>query len=329
MSEGIPLIGCIAFGVIDRGTNLIQVRPTSMCPLSCVFCSTDSGPKSKNRLSEYLVPLDYLVEEFERLARVKGRGVEAHIDTVGDPLTYPKLVELVHELSNVENVTVVSMQTHGSLLTEKVLDRLSSAGLSRINLSIDSMDVEMARKLSGTEWYNVERVAKMAKYIVDNTAIDLLVAPVWVPGMNDQEIPKIIEFAIKIGAGKRWPPLGIQKYEAHKHGRKPKGVRPIPWRAFYGKLKEWERRFNVKLKLAPSDFSIRKTATIPTPYKLFEKVKVKVVALGWLKHEKLAVTVRGDRTVTLIRADHVPIGAKVKARVISNKHNIYVAEPIL
>lgn len=326
--EDAPLVGCIAFGLIDRGTNLIQVRPTSICPLSCIFCSTDSGPKSRSRLTEYVVSLDCIVEEFKKLASIKGDGVEAHIDTVGDPLTYPWLVELVSELREVKGVSVVSMQTHGSLLNEKLIDELSSAGLSRVNLSIDAMDVALAKHLSDTEWYDVSRVAELAKYIVDNTSIDLLVAPVWVPGLNDQEIPKIIEFSIKIGAGKKWPPLGIQKYEAHKRGRKPKGVRPLSWRAFYAKLREWEEAFKVKLRLSPADFSIRDAPSLPLPYKLLEKVQVKVVGPGWLKGEKLAVTSRGDRLVTLVGAEHVPVGATVRARIIANKHNIYIAEPV-
>ncbi|HDD34251.1 MAG TPA: radical SAM protein, partial [Thermofilaceae archaeon] len=45
----IPLIGHLAFGIVDRGTNLLQIRPTSSCPLSCVFCSVDAGPASKRR----------------------------------------------------------------------------------------------------------------------------------------------------------------------------------------------------------------------------------------------------------------------------------------
>ncbi len=326
--EDIPLVGCIAFGLIDRGTNLIQVRPTSICPLSCVFCSTDSGPKSRGRITEYLVSLDCLVENFRRLASVKGDGVEAHIDTVGDPLTYPWLVELVSELRGVRGVEVVSMQTHGSLLNEKLLDELSSAGLSRINLSIDAIDADLAKRLSDTEWYDVKRVAELAGYIVDNTSIDLLVAPVWVPGLNDQEIPKIIEFSLSVGAGEKWPPLGVQKYEAHKRGRKPSGVHPISWRSFYDKLRQWEEEFGVKLRLSPEDFSIRRAPSLPVLYRKLEKVSVRVVGPGWLRGEKLAVTSRGDRVITLVGADHIPIGASVKARILTNKHNIYVAEPI-
>lgn len=71
IDEAIPLVGAIAFGLIDRGTNVIQVRPISTCPLSCVFCSTNAGPKSRVRQTEYIVALDHLVEEFKRLVKLK------------------------------------------------------------------------------------------------------------------------------------------------------------------------------------------------------------------------------------------------------------------
>ncbi|MFP3179020.1 MAG: radical SAM protein, partial [Thermocladium sp.] len=39
IDERYPLVGSLAFGIIDRGTNVIEVRPTSICSLSCIFCS--------------------------------------------------------------------------------------------------------------------------------------------------------------------------------------------------------------------------------------------------------------------------------------------------
>ena len=330
VDSSIPLVGCIAFGLIDRGTNLIQVRPISTCPLSCIFCSTNAGPKSRIRQTEYIVPLDYLVEEFEKITAFKGkRKIEAHIDTVGDPITYPYIAELVSRISQIEGVEVVSLQTHGSILDEKMLDRLSAAGLTRINLSVDALDPELARKLADTEWYDVKKVIQLIEYITSNTSIDLLLAPVWIPKINDAEIPKIIELAKKVGAGKRFPPLGIQRYEIHKHGRKVKGVRAHSWKYFYARLREWEKEFGVKLVLRPEDFGIHKRRMLPIPYRKYETVKVRVVGPGWLRREKLAVTLNGDRTVTLVNAEEIPVEAKLRARIVANKHNIFVAEPVI
>ncbi|MHC1635962.1 MAG: radical SAM protein [Candidatus Methanospirareceae archaeon] len=329
IDDSIPLIGCIAFGLIDRGTNLIQVRPISTCPLSCIFCSTNAGPRSSIRQAEYILPLDCLVEEFEELVIFKGRrNIEAHIDTVGDPLTYPQIVDLVSELAQIEGVKTVSMQTHGLTLDEKKIEELSDAGLHRINLSVDALDPDLARKMTNTEKYDVNHVIDMMRYITQNTTIDLLIAPVWVPGVNDEEIPRIIDLAKELGAGKKYPPLGIQKYEIHKHGRKVRGVRAMSWRAFYERLREWERIHNVKLILHPKDFGIHKRAMLPVPYKKYERVKVEIVAEGWLKREKLAVTNRKDRVITVLNAENIPIGAKLKVRIVANKHNIFIAEAV-
>ena len=322
----IPLIGCIAFGLIDRGTNLIQVRPITTCPLSCIFCSTDAGPHSRNRQTEYVIDdLDYIVEEFRKIVAFKGpKHIEAHIDTVGDPLTYPKLVDLVQELATTPGVEVISLQTHGVLLTEKLVEELDSAGLSRINLSIDALDPELAKFLSNTPSYDVEKIVRIAEYIAKSTNIDLLIAPVWVPGLNDKEIPKIIELALKIGAGKKWPPLGIQKYIPHKRGRKPRNIKPMSWSEFYRRLQILEKRYDVKLILRPSDFGIHKRKSIKAPFKIGEIVRAKVVAPGWLKNEIIA-TARGF-CITVVRAslEQFPIGTEVFVRILKTKHNILI-----
>lgn len=224
ISSGIPLIGHIAFGIVDRGTNLLQVRPSSFCPLSCIFCSVNAGPKSTNRQTEFVVDAEYLVEWFKHVTRVKElEKAHAYIDAVGDPLTYRDIVKLVRLLRESGLAETIAIETHGALLNRRLVDQLDEAGLDRINLSVDSLDPELAKRLSDTPWLDVKRIVDVAEYIASSTKIDLLVAPVWVPGINDHEIPKIIEWALRIGAGKRVPPLGVQKYEAHKYGRRPPG----------------------------------------------------------------------------------------------------------
>lgn len=319
----VPLLGCIAFGILDRGTNLLQVRPTTLCPLSCIFCSVDAGPSTKNRRTEFIVRADYLLEEFRKVAALKGSGLEAHIDTVGDPLTHPEVVNIVQGIADTPEVEVISMQTHGMLLTERLAKELAEAGLSRINLSIDALDPELARRLAGTPSYDVERILKVAEYIAQSTTTDLLISPVWVPGVNDEEITKIIEVALRIGAGKKWPPLGIQKMEVHKYGRRPKGVRPMSWYEFYRRLRMMEEEFGVKLVLRPEDFNIHKRVRIPPLFKRFERIKVDVVSAGWLRGEVLGVA--KGRAVTLVDCADSYIGKRVRATVINVKDGIVIA----
>ncbi|MDP2845737.1 MAG: radical SAM protein [Candidatus Methanoperedens sp.] len=321
----VPLFGCIAFGIIDRGTNVLQVRPISECPLSCVFCSTDAGQRSKRRISEYMVDLPQLLAAFEWAASYKEiNDIEAHIDTVGEPLMYPQIAELVAGLAGNKHVRTVSMQTNGTLLNRKLIDELEAAGLSRINMSIESLDPELATRIAGTNSYNIEKVVENAGYIAQNTGIDLLIAPVWLPGINDAEMPKLIEFALRIGAGKRAPALGIQKFLPHKYGRKP-DISIMGWEEFYSRLEEWEKTYNTKLVLTPGDFGSFECKALPRVFKRYERVKVKVVGPGWMKGEKLAVA--RDRVITIVDADRIPVGKEVSVRMERVVDGIYIARP--
>ena len=91
-------------------------------------------------------------------------------------------------------------------------------------------------------WYDIEKVKEAAKSIAESK-IDLMIAPVYMPGINDEEMPGLIEFALKVGAGKRWPPLGIQKFEHYRLGRSPGKIKAENWWHFYNRsMKSWEEK---------------------------------------------------------------------------------------
>ncbi len=311
----IPLLGYNAFGLIDRGTNLIQVRPITGCNLNCIFCSVDEGRFSRTRFVDYIVDPDYLLEEFRKIAEFKGKGVEAHIDGQGEPTIYPYLVDLVKGLKDVREVEIVSMQTNGVLLSEKIVDDLEGY-MDRINLSVSALTQDVANKLYGVR-YPLKKVLSIAEYIA-NSKIDLHIAPVWLPGYNDDEIPKIIEWALEIGAGKRFPPLGIQKYIPHRHGRKPK-VKVMSFKEFYDKLRELEREYGVKLVLKPEDFGIEKRPRIPQPIRKGEIYNAQIVLPGRMKGEKLCIV--KDRLVSVLTDREV--GEFVKIKITREKDGIF------
>src|SRR3989338_7641673 len=94
---GIPLIGTNYFGIIDRGTNIIELKPMNGCNLDCIFCSVDEGFSSK-RPVDFLVEKDYLVNEFRKLAEFKKFDcIHAHIAGQGETLMYPEIVEFVRD----------------------------------------------------------------------------------------------------------------------------------------------------------------------------------------------------------------------------------------
>ncbi|MDH7592768.1 MAG: radical SAM protein [Methanomicrobiales archaeon] len=321
--SGIPLLGCLYFGIVDRGTNLLQVRPSCSCNLCCPFCSVDAGPCSRTRAMEYAVEVEYLLDAVREVSRFKGEGVEAHIDSPGEPMLHRAIAPLVKGLKEIPEVRTVSMQTNGTLLSEETISALEAAGLDRMNLSIHALDRALARRLSGVEWYDVEEILRGARMVAEGS-IDLLIAPVLVPGMNDAEMPKLIEFALKVGAGRRWPPLGIQKYERYRWGRHPPGVRPQSWREFYRTLEGWGKEFGIDLILSPADFGIERRAPLPRMFRKGERTTVEVRAPGWLRGEMLGVA-RG-RVVSILNCPRT--GGRISVRMVSTKDGIYVAAPV-
>jgi len=317
-NSGIPLIGNSAIGLVDRNTNIIEVKPLTGCNLNCIFCSVDEGISTKKKV-DFVVEKDYLVQGFRKLVEYKQCDeIEAHINTHGEPLLYSPIVELVRDLKNTKGVRVISIDTNGMLLTKELVDKLAEAGMTRINLSLNALDDNLAKKMAGTSEYNIEHIKKIARYIPEK--MDLIISPVWVPGMNDKDMPKIIEFAKKVGAGKNFPPLGIQNFLNYKQGRNP--VKQIPWEEFYERLEYLEKEHDIKLKDTFSDFNVKPTKKLPQPFKKNDVIKATVVCEGRYKGEKIAAS--KERSITLPNCK-AKVGDLVKVKITRSKHNIFYA----
>jgi len=321
--SGIPLLGSLYFGVVDRGTSLLQVRPSCGCNLNCPFCSVDAGPESTTRAASYEVEREYLLDYVREIAQFKGAGVECHIDSPGEPMLYTEIAALITGIRAIDEVRIISMQTNGTLLNERTIGALESAGLDRINLSLHAIDPAIARDLAGVQSFDIGKVMEAARAVAAST-IDLLIAPVYLPLINDAEIPKLIAFAREIGAGKRFPPLGIQKYERYRYGRTPRGVKVQSWWQFYNQsIKPWEQESGFRLIITPQDFGVEKRPMLNNVFAKGEKTIVEIRAPGWLHGEMLGVA--RDRVVSVLNCNKTSGNLRVK--IVSAKHGIYVAVP--
>ena len=322
-----PLMGHIAFGVIDRGTNVLQVRPSTLCPHNCIFCSVDAGPESRTRQAEFQVDPGHLLDWVEAVARWKGVRVEALLDGVGEPLTHPEILEIIRGLSESPWVERVALETHGGFLTKRLAEKLAEAGLDRLNLSVDSLDPEKAKLLAGVPWYRVDRVMEVAGFLLEETPVDVVLTPVVVPGINEEDMRDLIEWARRHGAGAKsgWPTgVLIQKMEIHKYGRKPRRIRPWNWQRFYKWLRRLEEETGYRLIVEPWEIGIKRAPRVPEPYEPGDEIVVEVIGPGWHRGEQLAVDRREDRIVALYCRR--PCGrGRVTARVARSKDNIIVA----
>ena len=325
---GFPLIGSMYFGVIDRGTSLLQVRSITGCPLNCPFCSVDEGPASKSKLRDFIVDPDYLVTTYSNVIAQKSiSNVEAHLDGQGEPMSYPYLTSLIEKLNTVPETKIISIQTNGWYLTEKLIDELSEVGLDRINLSINSMKFSKAKRLAGRGDYPLERILQMAEYIIDSN-IDLLLAPLWIPSINDEDILEIIKFSKKYNTKQSsFPKLGIQNYLSHSEGRNIKKVKPKRFSEFYKELRELEKKLQVEdLVLKQSMFQTKKSKIIDNPLSIDEQVRAKIILPGRVENEAFAIAKK--RIIHVINASSTTIGKTVELKITRNKHNIFFGKII-
>jgi len=322
----IPLIGTTAFGIIYRNTNIIEIRPISGCPLNCVFCSVDEGPLSKFRVRDFLIEEKFLVEEIEKIANLIGNhDIEAHISSQGEPLAYPYMLDLITDLKKINGIAFISLQTNGFLLTTKLIRQLKDAGLDRINLSINTLDEKKAKQMTACKEYDINKIKTIAKEIIA-ADIDLLIAPVLVPSINEDDMEEIIQFSKEIGAGKLGLPLGIQNYLEYKFSRKIKQVEKWTWTEFRSYLENLEKKLGITpLYLRKKDFSIHGRKRLPQVIAKKEKINLVIKLLGRMENERFGVY--KNKIIQIINCTK-PIGSRVRIRILSVKDNVITAEEV-
>lgn len=318
--SGIPLIGSNEFGVVDRGSTIIEIKPLTGCNLSCSFCSVNEGVNDKR---DVLVEEEFLVEVFASLAKLKQHPVEANIGPQGEPLLYPKLVALVRDLK-VHGAAVVSLNTNGTLLSEQLIDELASAGLDRINLSTHAVDQEKNDELMGGV-QNLKRLREMIDYCAGK--IDVLLTPVLIPGVNDDQFDGLIELSKKI-KNKHWPTIGVQNFLHYPSGRNP-GVKERSWDEFFAILQRKEKEHGVNLMMKGDEqniFSIHEEKTLEKPFHKGDVLSIEIVARGRNKDEWLGTA--QERVVTIRSHPNGRVGERLKVRLLRDKHNIFTAVPV-
>ena len=284
----IPLFGIDFLGIIDRGTNIIEIKPITICNLKCRYCFVSAGDYSTN----FIVSSKYIVENVKEVVQTKGEyDIEIHIAPYGEILLYKELFELLEGLWSLKGVKIISMQSNGLLLNEKIIHQLDRLNLTRLNLSLNTLNVDLANNLCNCSNYDVDSILNNINLLL-KSKINVLLAPVWFPGKNDKDIEDIIKLVVELrnlGHSQEKIGIGIQKYLLYKTGRKLKNVRPKSWDYFYHQLSKLEKKYALKLKLGPQNFGIHKRKPIQlTSLKKGDLVDLKIVSKGRWDKECIA-----------------------------------------
>ena len=132
-------MGTDAFG---RRIDYLRISVTDRCNLRCVYCMPPEGVPWRD-------PADVLTfEEIERFAQAAvEEGISKIRLTGGEPLVRKGIVEHVARLRAITGIEAIAITTNGILLP-RYARQLVDAGLSRVNISLDTLDPEVYRTIT-------------------------------------------------------------------------------------------------------------------------------------------------------------------------------------
>jgi len=117
-----------------RAHDYLRISVTDRCNLRCIYCMPEEGVEFVP--SENLLTYDEIVEIVTAAAQL---GIKKLRITGGEPLARPGLDGLIRRLSAIPGIVDIALTTNGILLADKA-EVLRAAGLSRVNISLDTLD---------------------------------------------------------------------------------------------------------------------------------------------------------------------------------------------
>ncbi len=132
---------------LDRPLRDLRISVMDRCNFRCPYCMPREQFHESYRFLKSSQRLSF--EEILRLARLfVAQGVRKIRLTGGEPLLRANLADLVGDLTSIAGVVDVALTTNGILLQRHAAE-LKAAGLSRITVSLDSLDPDVFARMSG------------------------------------------------------------------------------------------------------------------------------------------------------------------------------------
>jgi cyclic pyranopterin phosphate synthase len=185
----------------------LRVSLTDRCNFRCLYCLPETEaaqnfyrgrwakmPDSKPIVQDW-VPRSHLLsfEEIERAVRLAvSMGIRKIRLTGGEPLLRSDVEVVVAKIAAIPGVEDLAMTTNGFLFAEKGR-KLREAGLKRVSFSLDSLDAENFKKITGRD--GLEAVLRAIELAQELGFAPVKVNAVVIRGINDHEIEGLAEFA--------------------------------------------------------------------------------------------------------------------------------------
>jgi cyclic pyranopterin phosphate synthase len=176
-----------------RRMTYLRLSITDRCNFRCTYCSPASWGGKKDLLSP---------EEFSRIVSVfASMGIQRVRLTGGEPLIRPDILEISQRISSTPGVQRVAITTNASHL-EKLAVPLREAGVSQLNMSLDTLSEETFRRISkqGDFAATLRGIDAAAQAGFDSLKLNVVV----MRGVNDGEAPALVRYAHQRGITPRF-----------------------------------------------------------------------------------------------------------------------------
>ncbi len=168
-----------------RRIDHLRLSLTDRCNLACRYCSAGDRQGTYRIDSAFAVGLVRWLSSRHGVRHVRLTG--------GEPLLHPQLLEMIAALSTLGTLDEITLTTNGQALAG-LADRLRNAGLTRVNISLDTLDADRFAQLTrgGSLVHTLRGI---------EAAIDAQLGPVRLNvvvqrGFNDDEVCRIAEWGL-------------------------------------------------------------------------------------------------------------------------------------
>ena len=171
-----------------RSIDYVRVSVTDRCDLRCDYCM----PK---KFHDFHEPEEWLTfEEIERVMTTFARlGTRRIRLTGGEPLVRKDLPLLAQRLSVIPGIEDLSLSTNATRLDKHAVD-LHAAGISRLNISLDSLHADTFKQITGGK---LEKVLSGIRAASAAGFRPIKINMVLMKGVNDHEVEDMVSFCIE------------------------------------------------------------------------------------------------------------------------------------
>ena len=170
-----------------RKISYLRLSLTDRCNLRCFYCNT---------CAEYrFIPHEQILT-YEECLRIIDVSMHLGLNKVrltgGEPLVRRNCVHFVERVLRRFPQLDLRMTTNGTLLAPEV-KRLKAAGISRVNISLDTLDRQKFQRITGRDL--LHRVRRAIDTCLEE-GVQVKINTVALKGINDQELPEFVRLAM-------------------------------------------------------------------------------------------------------------------------------------